>query len=254
MNFLQVRLINRLLRNPVPERIPRSGERALAVDCALVYLRSKGSSWTLLVREISNEDVSGKYWHGDNGFGYVTIPFSSLRDYDFDITHFYGPYDLKYSSITDYFFNGIVPLNKTKILLGKVDQFLFNKKELLRAERIEVLKLILERTIDEKDFSVSPTSLLSILHTLKWMFHPDQERQLRHSTLLLKSLHSSEDLFLDNYSYKLSEKALITISNYEEETKKHEENIAQSKAMKYLTGALIFVGLIQVITTIYVSK
>lgn len=251
MNFISRRILKSLLDKPAPDRIPRSGEKALSVDCNVVYFRSLDKSWTLLCDEVFPEGVTGKYWANGEEFGRVSIPFYLMGDYELDITHFYGRYDLRYRSITQYFWEGIVPVDKTKILIGKGSQFLFNKKELVRSERVEVLKIILEKELDQLQYEISSVALSTLLYTEKWVFHPDKSRQLRYNDLLLRSLHESGDLEKTQHGFRLSSKALVTIAQYEEDQKKHRENISQAKSMKWLTVALIFVGLIQAFVTLW---
>lgn len=251
MNFISRYILKSLLDKPAPDRIPRSGEKALSVDCNVVYFRSPNKSWTLLCDEVTPEGVTGKYWSDGEEIGRVSIPFRLMGDYELDITHFYGRHDLHYGSIAQYFWEGIVPVDKAKILIGKGSQFLFNKKELVRSERIEALKIILEKELDQRQYEISSVALSSLLYTEKWVFHPDKSRQLRYNDLLLSSLHDSGDLEKTQYGFRLSSKALVTIAQYEEDQKKHRENISQAKSMKWLTLALIFVGLIQALVTFW---
>lgn len=251
MNVIQRYILRFLLKKPAPERIPRSGEKADAIDCHVVYFRSVEKNWTLLCDEVCPQGVTGKYWADNEEFGVVSIPFYLMGNYELDITHFYGRYDLRYGSIAQYFWEGIVPIDKAKVLIGKGNQFLFNKKELIRSERVEVLKLILEKELDQRQYETSSVALSTLLYTEKWVFHPDKTRQLRYNELLLHSLHGSGDLEKTQYGFRFSAKALATIAQYEEDQKKHRENIAQARSMKWLTVALIFVGLIQALVTFW---
>lgn len=245
MNLVSRHILKSLLEKPAPDRIPRSGEKASSVDCNVVYFRSLDKTWTLLCDEVSPLGVTGKYWVSNEECGRVSIPFYLLGDHELDITHFYGRYDLRYGSLAQYFWEGIVPVDKAKILIGKGSQFLFNRKELVRSERVEVLKLILEKELDQRQYETSSIALSSLLFTEKWVFHPDKTRQLRYNELLLKSLQESGDLAQTQHGFRLSPQALATIAQYEEDQKKHRESIAQATSMKWLTLALIVVGLIQ---------
>lgn len=194
MNFISKHILKSLLNKPAPDRIPRSGEKALSVDCYVIYFRSPNKSWTLLCDEVLTKGVAGKYWSDGEEFGRVSIPFYLMGDYELDITHFYGGYDIRYGSISQYFWEGIVPIDKAKILIGKGNQFLFNKKELVRSERVEVLKILLEKELDQRCYEISSVALSTLLYTEKWVYHPDKSRQLRYNDLLLHSLHESGDL------------------------------------------------------------
>ncbi|MEG3768771.1 hypothetical protein [Alteromonas sp. 14N.309.X.WAT.G.H12] len=223
------------------------------MDCVVIYVRSIDDSWTLLVKDVLEKGFEGKFWSGEKEHTNVCIPFSLLENEKLDITHFYGPYDLKYKSLTSYFFEGVLPIDKLKIAFGKLDQFIFNRKGLIRSERIDTLKIILEKTIESQNFKFNEISLATMLHTQKWVFHPDKERQLSYSKLLLESLVESGELIKVDFQYKLSPKALSTISDYEDELKKHNQNLAQSKSMKWLTIVLIIVAVVQTTVTYITS-
>ncbi len=91
------------------------------------------------------------------------------------------------------------------------------------------------------------------MHSNKWVYHPDKTLQIKYNELLLKSLADSGDLKIDrsDFGFKLSPKALPTIADYENDMKKHQESMSQAKAMKWLTFALILVGLIQAGVNLY---
>ncbi|WP_417697694.1 hypothetical protein [Psychromonas sp.] len=253
MNFIQRLLLSKLNKKPAPDTILRSGDKAISVDYIVIYVRSIDDSWTLLVKDVLKKGFEGKFWSGEEEHTHVCIPYSLLENEKLDITHFYGTYDLKYKSLTSYFFQGVLPFNKLKIAFGKLDQSLFNRKGLIRSERIDTLKIILEKTIENRGFKFNEISLSTILHTQKWIFHPDKERQLSYSKLLLESLVESGELTKVEFQYKLSAKALITIVDYEDEIKKHNQNLSQSKSMKWLTIVLIIVAIAQ-ITVTYIAS
>ncbi|CAN8139716.1 hypothetical protein THIOSC15_1800003 [uncultured Thiomicrorhabdus sp.] len=133
MNFISRYILKSLLDKPAPDRIPRSGEKALSVDCNVVYFRSLNKSWTLLCDEVLPEGVTGKYWSDGEEIGRVSISFCLMGDYELDITHFYGRHDLRYGSIAQYFWEGIVPVDKTKILIGNEEKSAPNRAEKFQA-------------------------------------------------------------------------------------------------------------------------
>ncbi|TPA20936.1 hypothetical protein DXJ84_24785 [Vibrio parahaemolyticus] len=253
LNSFDKKILEILLRKPASNAIPRTGDRALSVDSNVVYLKAQDGQWTLLVRKLDDNGVYGKFWLNEVETEEFCIPFSLLKSYEADITHFYGIYDLRYNSFSQYFFEGIVPVDKVRIVLGKAQQFLFNRKQLIRSERVEALKIILEQDLENRNFKTSAVHLTTLLHSNKWVYHPDKTRQIKYNELLLKSLADSGDLEIDrsDFGFKLSPKALTTIADYENDMRKHQEAMSQAKAMKWLTFALIFVGLIQAGVTLY---
>lgn len=113
--------------------------------------------------------------------------------------------------------------------------------------------MLVAKTVENQDFRVSTVSLPQLFHGHRWIFHPDRARQQRHSRLILESLADSGELQRIDSSYRINGRAITTLSEYEAANQRHRETVAQSKQMKWLTFALIFVGLIQA-TVSYFGK
>ncbi|ELN6883895.1 hypothetical protein RZY40_002100 [Vibrio alginolyticus] len=247
MNCISKKILELILSKPAPESIPRTGERADSVDCNVIYVRTKDESWSMLIDAANEKGLRGKKWQSGKVEQVASIPYDKLDDPNvyFDINHFYKIYDFKFNSLTEYFFKAILPFNKCLILLEKVGIFVANRKRLVRSERMETLQLILEKSIEDPKYKVSAVSLMSLLHSQKWVYHPDKDRQITYNNLLLKSLKNSGDLKYEDGSYQITESALNTLSDYELESKKHKQMLTQSKAITFLTVVLIIVGLTQ---------
>ncbi len=103
LNSFDKKILEILLRKPASNAIPRTGDRALSVDSNVVYLKAQDGQWTLLVRKLDDNGVYGKFWLNEVETEEFCIPFSLLKSYEADITHFYGIYDLRYNSFSQYF-------------------------------------------------------------------------------------------------------------------------------------------------------
>lgn len=246
MNMFKKLILKWLVRFPCPERIPRSGDAAKTVNCVSVRLNAKDNSWVLLIDSVHKNGVEGKYWIGkEDSYRNVGIPFVMLDEYNIEIKNYYGTYTISYSSFIDYILNGLIPIEKIKILMREVGIFFYKRKRLIQTDRMNTLKIIFEETLKDQNFKCSYFSLMNLIHTDNWVYHQDHNLQTRHVLLLLDSLVASEDLKNNSGMYSLTPKALITIENYEKELTKHKEILDQSISMKLLTGALVLVGLVQ---------
>lgn len=96
-------VLGRVLRYQCPDRIPRTGERALSVNCYAVYIKNSEGSWALLVRSISDQGLSGQYWDGGSFSHEASIPFQYLNETSIEVTHFYKRYEFEYKSIAKVF-------------------------------------------------------------------------------------------------------------------------------------------------------
>jgi hypothetical protein len=91
---------------------------------------------------------------------------------------------------------------------------------------------------------------MTYIHTARWVHHPNREMEIRYNKLVLDSLEKSGDLEKEDGSlyYKLSGGSLKSISDFAEQERRHKEALWQAKSMKWLTIALVFVGIIQALT------
>ena len=246
-------VLRKLVKNSCHGNIPRSGKKALSVDRFTIYIKD-GDNWALLIKEIDENSFAGSYWDGSKFSLEASIPHSLARNLSFEINHYYKQFDFTYKSILSYILVGASGLDYLRAYTDKIKQFWFNKRELVLSDRIDILKLLVDETISNKDYEFDEFSIPNHMHGLRWFLHPDQSRQQRYYKLLLESLESSGDIGNGKHRYILTGKALETISKYEGEERKHQEVMSQSKAIKWITAALIAVGLIQAAVTFFKSS
>lgn len=245
MNKIYQWAIERILSKPAPDRVPRTGDKAQDVDCYVMYIVGDDSC-NMLAERIDNKGVHGKAWGAKGYTEETTITLEQVKNVKLEITHFYKTNNIQYFSLNDYLLKGVFPYYQLVIRTNKATQIFYNSKELARSERMETLRLILEKTIDDKSFSVTSLGLSSLLHTQRWYYHPDRERNSNYNNLLLESLVASGDLTKEDNVYKISSHAMVSLSQYEQDDRKHKETLRQSKAMSVLTFVLIIIGTLQV--------
>ncbi|MFA0496557.1 hypothetical protein [Vibrio sp. 10N.222.54.B11] len=234
-----------------PETIPRTGEKAQQVDCVAAYLRAKDGSYSLLIDNVLPNGVEGRLWkgrdegHTDSSF----VDYSEFPKADLEITHFYKTYNLTYDSTIQMIYKGWSHYYKGLILLGKAQQFVFNKRKLTRCEKLETLRAIVDKTVESSGFSTSPVMLNELKYPLRWVYHPDKDLNTSFNKLLLDSLVESGDLKQENFQYSLTSQALNTISEFEKDERRHIQLLKQQKWMKILTFLLVLIGAAQVFFT-----
>lgn len=241
--------LNYALRYPAPDRIPRTLPRARDLNCFVVELGGADIGWPLLVDRLHPDGVEGRWVDTDSFVLPACIPNALLRPSQFRCTHFIGIYEFKYHSALQLLIREFLLLPRLEIWRDKLTQYFFNKQRLVRKERIDVLRLILEATVRERRFTISSVGLASRLYSNRWVFHPEKDEMLSYCTLLLDSLATAGDLVDDRGSYRLAPRALATLAQYEEDERKHRDMIRQQRALKWLTVALVGVGLIQAFVT-----
>ena len=191
----------------------------------------------------------GRWLNNDTYDSDVALLPQALRIAEFECTHFLGPYEFKYGSPFKFIVHQWMRLPYISILRDRLEQFQFNRQNLVRLDRIATLRHVYEASLETPRREVSSVTLAASIYTNRLFFHPDKSRMLNHCRLLLDSLVASGDLAVAGVAYTLAPAALRTLSEHEEEERRHRDMLSQQRALKWFTFALIAVGILQVYVT-----
>ena len=88
---------------------------------------------------------------------------------------------------------------------------------------------------------------MSRLYSIRWIVHPDKNMQDKKLILYLDSFVESGDLICTNrhYSYTITGKALLTLDEYEESERRHQDNVRLQRLMVLLTLIMAFFTMVQ---------
>jgi hypothetical protein len=264
------------MRNhPTDPQAPRLCKAGLWLDAALRIALSKPAPMQFDLSNTANfyrvdlttEDSSSCVWvqsyypeKGIEGLGLgdegrydveMCLPLARGTPVRFRAKRWIGEHHFEYQSLGHFLLFERLPIRRLHVTLVRVwercTQSVFNKKKLVRHERIKILQFIFEKTLIDRNFITSPVMLPAEFHSVRYIHHPQSDEQISYSRLILNSLVASGDLQKrDNVSYSLAPKALQTLSAYEEDDRRHRDMLRQQRALNLLTCALIGVGLLQV--------
>jgi hypothetical protein len=110
---------------------------------------------------------------------------------------------------------------------------------------MHTLRLLVDQRIQRRDASISSVGLLSEIYSMRAFLHPDQTELQNYCELLLNSLVASGDLESERGSYKIKPQALVTLSQWEEDNRRHKDNVNQQWWIKVFTLALVLTAGIQ---------
>lgn len=245
MNKIQTYLarshLSRVLERPCETLVPRSGDRGARVNCFSVFIDRADGEPYLLARTLDGDKLKCLEW---NGSKYDIEREVDLRDVNgsaVTVTHFYGLSEVRYSGVLDLaigrtFFGPYIKIHAVRTL-SSIDQYFFNKKKLVTKQRIDLLKFLVAMHLDGKE-EIHPISLMTGLYSIKWVMHPDRESQRRKLDFYLKSLVHTGELSAIDSGYKLTGHALRAIEDYEEQERKHTENVKIQRRVMWLTLAI----------------
>ncbi|PDS99271.1 hypothetical protein CO659_00180 [Rhizobium sp. S9] len=247
------RVIATTLGKKSPAEIPTSGERALQNDCYSSYLLDEAGEARLSIREIDGNEVRGKWsLDGQNFTEDRAIPLSELPSYTLYVQHYYRGWTF-YSVGVPKFLR--YRWSRWPWIRVKFDRFLqsrFNKKELARKRRMDVLEYVLAETMKDRTFQTNATTLLTHLYSVRWVHRPDKDELMNYYEFTLDALKDSGDLATtEHHGYRLTPKALNTVTAYVEDERRHNDNKKIQTWIVILTVALTIVGVAQAAAAVY---
>lgn len=211
-----------------------------------VYLGTEPDTWLFWVQALNRRGVTGLWFPEDGRDGRAaSIPNACLRESRLYITYYLRELRLEYRSAVSFILSQITGIPRGRLAIERVGRFLFGKRTLVRRDRMTVLHLIYEQTLLNRDYRDTPWGIMTELFGPRWVHHPDHEPELRFYTLVLDSLTESGDLLIEDGSYRLAPQALSTLSNHEEDNRRHGDSIRQQTWLAIFTLALVLVGLLQ---------
>jgi len=239
------RAINKALRRPAPETIPLSGPRSSSNDFFSVRFDLEGGL-VFLIKEPGQTAYPSLVWD-ESEVGrdvcFLLDRFGPLKG-DLEIEHFYKGYRFSYSSPFWFWVAFSISWHRFRVFLSKLDQKLYNKRSLIREERMDLLRYLVERRIQNPNEQVHPLLLGAQRHSRKWVLHPNRDEHAEYLRLLLESFYISGDMERKGSTYVVTAKALETLSDYDREVQRHQDQLRTSRVGNALTWAIVIVGLV----------
>lgn len=232
-------------RKPAPDTIPRSGEAEDKRDYYMAVVRGMAVGTHLIVDSYNTKGVTGRLFGQSIPLEPQTITWDELEKLNLEITYYLGPCDFKYASHWKFLWAHIFKWPQLYRVGQRLRQLVFNRKKLVRVDRISALRHLVEQRIGKRDARSSPVQLLAEMHTFRAFHHPSREEQLAYSTLLMDSLVASGDLSNDQGSYKVTPKALVTLAQHDEDNRRHRDNKIIQWLVVWLTIILAIAAAIE---------
>jgi len=193
-------------------------------DCYSAVVTGLPGDRHMIVSSSNSIGVVGRVFGPDAPAETQTIPWGDLEALNVEITHFLGTHDFKFRSPRKFLWAHISKWPWMYRLVQRVRQAFFNRKKLVRVDRMRALRHLVEERIGRRDARCSPVQLVAELHTFRAFHHPNIDEQLGYAALLLDSLVASGDLSNNQGSYAVSPKALVTLAQYDEDNRRHRDN------------------------------
>jgi hypothetical protein len=240
-----------LARPQSPSRIPLSGDGVLERDYVhvsvfdeeywydLKYLTSRGARTAIVRRYEQPPD-----WAEGS---VLNAAFTAMT---FRVIDYYRETEIRYDSPGEYLLHQWVGYRRFARAKDRILQFWFNRRRLVRRDRIAVLRAIAEVTIKRESAQFSRVGIMAELYGMRWPLHPEGESVERYCELMLESLAADGDLVsTDGYQYRLAPGGLRTLADYELEERRHGQMRSRQTLTILLTVVLAAIAGLQAYQT-----
>ncbi len=241
--FFLVKVLKRFTRRPAPNLIPLSSQRARDRNYYSVRLVARDQSFDMLVGKLEGDMVVGRILGEGGGYReeYI-IPLSTAVDANFEVQYYLDKFEFSSSNPITFEIGSWIGYYWASVKFDALVQWAYNRKSLVLRERYDLLRYLVEKTIENPGIKFSPVIVMGKLHTNRVVWHPDFSSRHRYYHLLFDSL--KEDLLLTkvDMQYVVAPRALSALNDYEEESRRH------SNAIR-LQLAIAFFGVVSAIAT-----
>lgn len=208
----------------------------------------KGDDPYLIVQSLSNGKLGCIEWDGSSYTTAVDHPLDSFRLQDFRVTHYYGLSEVRYDGLVDLLVNRFTAWPYVKIHVvrsfARLDQYVFNKKKLVSKARNDLLKLLVDEALEGRTEHES-LDLMTALYSIKWYSHPEGGAVHKRLAFYLDSLAETGELRKVSDRYVVTGHALRAIEEYEEQERKHTENVKMQWRTFWLALAVAALTVVQ---------
>jgi hypothetical protein len=241
--------IEHSMSKPAPARIPMSGkDRLQERDYFVVYLGDDRDPLRFLVQRIDNGKLHGIWFiDGPDQREDRTVSIEDASQYDLSITQYFAELEIPYKSGAQLLLWNALYLPLGHLIASRFAKYLYGRKTLIRSDRMAVLNRIVDESINRHDFRVSSVTLLLLLHGDRAFLHPKRDAMLRYYDYIIESLTEARELVSDDQSKTVGPNALNSLAKYEQENRRHEENVSQQRAIKWLTIVIAAAAITQAV-------
>jgi hypothetical protein len=239
--------IQLVMRRPAPSRIPLSGmDRLRERDYFLVEFGDEVAPRSFLVKSLDEQRINGLWYPaGSDRPLKASFPKERVCDYDILITHYLAELEIKYTSAIIFLIHHHLRIGHFKLARERIARLMYSQRGLAREKCIEILRMLVEMVFKQGRTRISSWIILETLYGTRLVHHSDFLPLQRYYEFILGSLLASGELTKDNVFYQVAPKALATLAAFEEDDRRHRDQVRQQKVIGFLTLALVGVGLLQ---------
>lgn len=173
-------------------------------------------------RDIDQVGYKFGQFNGDKLQGEVYLGLKKIESMEMRCEFFFQGYLITYTSKRIMFVSQTFLTWWFSIKLDKVAQWLFNRRSLATADRIEMMRFLCGASMENPDFQANVRSRPTAVHGKRFWRHPDAVEHAHRERFLLDSLVDTGDLQdAQNGNYRVLPRMLASLEAIEGEDRRH---------------------------------
>jgi len=222
-NYIIKIILNSLLKKSCIEQVSKLGKDERKKSCYHIRLY-KNNNIIMFVQKVTNSYFEGVINNGTKYVATDNINLKYIKLNDIRITHRLKENNIYYHSLLNFIFLGLTKLRifelKIKLIFDKTNQYIYNKRKLVLKDRLFILRLLINHYLTTNEKGLDILTIMSKIYTTRFILHPSEEKLERKLKLLLNSFVFEGDLKIEKMTYVITEKAIVTLENFEKAKKK----------------------------------
>jgi hypothetical protein len=240
------------LQRPIKRRAPESvplGSNGIRRECYWVRVVDDNDQVDLSVGSVTPRGLIGR---APTTGADACVPYRLLRNRHVKVELFFRGRQTRYDCLGDYLLDGWTQFYLVRWAVDSTMQFLFNRRPLVRYDRIDVLRRLVEDAIRFPQRKVSPLSVMASVNDIRVLRHPKRNQHAAYYNMLIESLRDSGDLKQESsgFEYGVAPRALKTISEFELEERRHRDSLRVARRVATLTVVWILVACAQLVVMV----
>ncbi|WP_321786400.1 hypothetical protein [Burkholderia pyrrocinia] len=227
-NFFLRQAMKIVTRQPAPDRIPLSTPRIYQRDYFSATIRDLHGGVDVLVRGAGNDGIHADAWEG----GPQRYQRPVRIDYDegsrgkIELIYYLRQYEFRSSKSRSFVISVWFGGYRLKAWWDDFRQGRYNRRTIERRRRMEVLRTLLEHSINAPTQPLTPWRLLTQQLGDGWIFHPTKDVLLNQVQFTLRAF-AEEGLARvgnDPGEYHAAARAMTVMDEYDTDERRHLDN------------------------------
>lgn len=249
MPSIRIWIVQKVLDKLGPDSFTVSAPECEKLDSYKLWINAPENKSVLIDKLVDVNQLQGRAYNSKSDSHDIDTLIATTSENLSKVTirHYYRCETLEYNSLLKLALRNLSGFDKlivnVKIALNKIAQSLHNSKTLHIKSRHELLRFIVEKYGNEKDFGL--LMLSTAMYSLRFFKNPQRPNIQRKIRLYLDSFVASGELEIKDYRYKVTGKAIVTLERFEIEERRHSDSLSVQRKILFLTCVIALSAIIQ---------